>query len=369
MRTLKKVLSNIPGWRTSRQIVVLVSDDWGAVRTPSETALEKLRNIGVRVDACHYMTNDRLESAEDLQCLFEVLQSFKDGRGRSPVLTANFLTANPDFERIRGSGFSDYYSKSIVQTYAETAGAESNMGIWREAISQHICLPQSHGREHLNVARWMVDLQQNDAVARAAFDHGMFGVSAHTTVPRRQSYLAAFDELESERSRTIVTDALVSFREIFGFVSRSFIAPNYVWGPSVESAARAHGVDYIQSGPVQWYPKTGEKNRRRRSQGEKNAFGQRYLVRNVHFEPSSDSNCDWVGLALKDIDIAFRLHKPAVISTHRVNFMGGLRMSNRDRALSLLRQLLAGTSKRWPSIEFLSAVELGDAMFTGAISK
>jgi hypothetical protein len=348
--------------------VVLVSDDWGSIRTPSEAALDRLRKEGVKVDDCHYMSNDRLESTADIQQLFDVLSSFEDRTGRHPVLTANFLAANPDFERIRGSDFSAYYSKPMVQTYEETVGAEQNMRSWQEAISRKICLPQSHGREHLNVARWMADLQRNDKVARAAFDHGMFGVSAHTTAPRRKSYMAAFDGPDEGSYRLIVSDALRSFREIFGFTSRSFIAPNYVWGAEVEEGARELGVDYLQSGFVQRLPgQTG--SGRRRFQGQQNAIGQRYLVRNVHFEPSSDPTSDWVGQALKDIDIAFRLRKPAVVSTHRVNFMGGLRAANRDRGLTLLKDLLSRVVKRWPNLEFLSAVELGDSMSAATVSK
>ena len=348
--------------------MVFVSDDWGSIRTPSEAALDGLRKQGIKVDDCHYMLNDCLESGEDLERLFGVLQSFTDSQGRNPLLTANVLTANPDFERIRRSDFSDYFSKSIVQTYEESAGAERNMAIWQEAIDKNICLPQSHGREHLNVSRWMNDLQHNDTAARVAFDHGMFGLSAHTTVPRRDSYLAAFDSDENEHGdghHQIVTDALHEFKEIFGFDSRSFIAPNYVWGPAVENAARGLGVAYIQSGAIQWLPGQSRKARRRHFQGERNSAGQRYLVRNVQFEPASDTNNDWVGQALKDIDWAFRLRKPAVVSTHRVNFMGGLRVANRDRGLTLLEGLLAQIVKRWSDIEFLSAVELGDAMCAG----
>ena len=166
-----------------------------------------------------------------------------------------------------------------------------------------------------------------------------------------------------------LADALNSFREIFGFDSRSFIAPNFVWGPSVESAAKAHGVDYIQSGEVQWLPGKSPLTRRRRFQGQKNSIGQRYLVRNVKFEPSFDLNSDWAGLALRDVDVAFKLRKPAVISTHRVNFMGGLSAPNRDRGLALLKDLLGRVVKRWPDVEFLSAVELGDAMSAGTTAK
>ena len=31
-------LSNLPGWRTSRKIVVIESDDWGTIRMPSNKA-------------------------------------------------------------------------------------------------------------------------------------------------------------------------------------------------------------------------------------------------------------------------------------------------------------------------------------------
>ena len=121
-------------------------------------------------------------------------------------------------------------------------------------------------------------------------------------------------------------------------------------------------LSYIQSGTVQWFPGKGKNNCHRRFQGGINSIGQRYIVRNVHFEPSSDRHKDWVSDTLRDIDLAFRLRKPAVISTHRVNFMGGLSTENRDRGLSSLKSLLSEMLKRWPDIEFLDAVELGDAM-------
>ena len=362
---MKKALINLPGWRTSRRIVVFVSDDWGSIRTPSVESLNHLRDLGVNVDSCHYMQFDRLESCDDLEQLFGLIEQYKDCQGRTPVLTANCLSANPDFSRIRSSDFSTYHAQSIVRTYESTRGAERAMSLWSEATQRRVCLPQSHGREHLNVSRWMSDLQHNDPVARAAFDHGMFGVSAHTTSPRRASYLAAFDghgdEGDSNHSQ-IVSSALSEFHETFGFSSRSFIAPNYVWGSEVEKAAKAHGVDYIQCSTMQRLPSTGKAKLRRHFQGGRNKLGQRYLVRNVHFEPSSDSSRDWVGEAMRDIDVAFRLRKPAVISTHRVNFMGGLSAKNRKRGLFSLRNLLGGMLKRWPDLEFLDAVEAGDAM-------
>jgi len=367
IKVLKRSLANLPGWRTSRKIVVFVSDDWGSIRTPSNEALENLRQQNVDVDKCHYMLFDRLESGDDLEMLFGLLEGFADKNGKSPALTANCLVANPDFDRIKQSDFSEYHSESVIDTYAEAQGCENNMTIWEQAIERRVCLPQSHGREHLNIARWMASLQKNERIARAAFDHRMFGVSSHTTVPQRLSTMAAFDCDESGEGGNypeIISEALDTFRDIYGYASRSFIAPNYVWDETVERAAKERGVDYIQSGPVQIIPGHRSDNRRlrRHFQGQRNRLGQRYLVRNVQFEPSSDSRKDWVGQALLEMEIAFRFRKPAVISMHRVNLMGALSPENRDRGLMSLKALLSEMVKRWPDLEFLDAVELGDAM-------
>lgn len=314
------------------------------------------------------MLFDSLERPEDLEYLFDVLMSFADKTNHHPVLTANCLVANPDFDRIRQANYSEYFWQPMVKTYSQTPGAERNMLLWQEGMHAGVCQPQSHGREHLNIGRWLSDLQKRDSVAITAFDHRMFGVSSHITNPPRQSYLAAFDFIDSgerETKSAIVGTALDEFEKVFGFRSRSFMAPNYVWDSEVERAAYAGGVAYLQSGSAQLLPGTGagkQRERKWRFQGQKSANGQRYIVRNVLFEPASDPSVDWVGKALKDIDLAFKLRKPAVIQTHRVNFVGALSPANRDRGLMLLKRLLAELLKRWPDVEFLNTVELGDRM-------
>jgi hypothetical protein len=368
LKYLGKIFLKSLGWSTPGRLVVLQSDDWGSLRTSSTAALDQLRGMDVKVDACHYMLYDSLERSIDLESVFDVLRTFNDRYGRHPVLTANCLVSNPDFDRIRQSGFSQYVGQPMTSTLSITPGAESNMILWRQAVECGVCQPQSHGREHLNIARWMSDLSKGDMIALTAFDHSIFGVSSHTTTPRRQSYLASFDFEESSGQldkATIVAEALQMFESTFGFKSRSFIAPNYVWDSQVERSAKAYGVDYLQSGPIQWIPSTGngkQMKRKRRFQGQKNAFDQRYLVRNVLFEPSSDPSLDWVGLALKEIDLAFKLRKPAVISTHRVNFIGALSPANRDRGLTLFKNLLKEMLVRWPDIAFMDTVELGQRM-------
>ena len=95
----------------------------------------------------------------------------------------------------------------------------------------------------------------------------------------------------------------------------------------------------------------------------KNRYNQRYLTRNCFFEPGSresGDNKDWVNDCMREIEIAFRCHKPATISTHRVNYTGTLHTENRENSLKKLDSLLSTIIKKWPNVEFMTSMELGD---------
>jgi hypothetical protein len=92
--------------------------------------------------------------------------------------------------------------------------------------------------------------------------------------------------------------------------------------------------------------------------GQKNRLGQIYLTRNCFFEPSQPGR-DWVDSCLNDIRIAFRCRKPAVISSHRVNYIGALDPKNRESGLRQLSALLKSILQQWPDVEFMTSDELG----------
>jgi len=84
------------------------------------------------------------------------------------------------------------------------------------------------------------------------------------------------------------------------------------------------------------------------------------IVRNVMFEPSEHlSKPELVDQALKEIENAFFWKKPAVISSHRVNFMGRLDEDNRTKNLRLLDQLLGRLTTKYPDVIFMSTDDLG----------
>ncbi len=365
IKRIKQNLSNIPGWRTNRKIVIFESDDWGSIRTKSAESLEILRKNKLKVDKCHYMQNDSLASETDLHKLFEILLKFKDQKGNHPVVTANCLMANPDFEKIKDSNFQKYQYESFKETLSRYPDHKNSFNLWKKGMEHKIFHPQFHGREHLNIERWMVDLQNNNEETLLGFHNGMFGISGHITKVKRGSYLAAFDGNSSkivDDQIAIVKEGLTLFKQEFGYHSKSMIAPNYVWNDQIEKVASDLGVKYIQGTNTQRISKNyGEKtNVKRHYLGQKNKFNQQYLIRNCFFEPSENRNKNWVDSCLKDMEISFRWKKPAIISTHRVNFIGFINPKNRDLNLPLLEQILTEILKKWPDVEFMTSDQLGD---------
>ncbi|HIB38455.1 polysaccharide (de)acetylase [Mesonia sp.] len=355
---LKKILINLPGWRTNSKVIVIESDDWGSIRSSSNKALEDLKNSGIKVDNCSYMQNDAIASNEDLELLFNIL-----AKKNTPKITANFLTSNPDFNKIKESGFNRYYSESILETVKRYPKHDNAKNLWLEGKNQGFFYPQLHGREHLNIPRWLQDLKDGNEETLLAFKHKMFGVSAHIVQKRRASYQAALDgnfSVDLHDKKSIIKEAVQEFNQIFGFKPESFIAPNYIWDSLVEKALAQEKVMFLQGTHIQRLPRgLGEKLQyRRHALGDVNEYDQKYLVRNAFFEPSSNKDKDWVDSCLSEIKIAFLMRKPAIISSHRVNFVGFLNQKNRDQNLKLFEELIKRINKNWPGVHYLTTAEL-----------
>ena len=80
-------------------------------------------------------------------------------------------------------------------------------------------------------------------------------------------------------------------------------------------------------------------------------------------EPSfAHKGSDPVDDCLLDISVAFRMGKPAIVGTHRINYVGSLSSGNRDVGLSALDRLLGIVRMRWPNVEFLASDMLGDTI-------
>jgi len=241
-------------------------------------------------------------------------------------------------------------------------------GLYREGIENKLLMPQFHGREHVNIERWLIALQGGDRALQFAFDQSMFSVHAEQKPAMVNELMDALDadsiELLSAKKQ-IIKEGLQLFNSIWGFSSKSFIAPCYIYDTDLEPFLFAEGVEYLQGMVIQLQPVANPGYQYRTKyhyQGQMNRYGQRHLVRNAFFEPSTNQSFDWVGDCMHRIETAFRWNKPAIICSHRVNFIGFIREENRSANLELLHQLLKQIKQKWPDVEFMSSDKLGDAM-------
>lgn len=358
--------TNLRGWKTRRKLLVIESDDWGAIRMPDRRSWERLLAGGVRVDQSRYDSLDCLENRDDFQALMNVIDCHHDASGRPPIFTFNVVMGNPDFDAIERDRFERFHHQHLFDSYRYFHD-EDLRPEWWQAMSGRLIQPQFHAREHVNVPLWMRDLRSGHAQARLAFSERFYGLTTRTASKRQTNYLAAFwpespSDLDSALER--LRDGLRLFHETFEFQSRTFIACNYILPEAAEPILERSGVQLLQGQRGQFVPSAhGSGGRIRRCfTGQRTTTGLLRSVRNVRFEPFESDSIDWVNTALREISQAFFLNRPAIISSHRVNYAGGLSRPHRDRSLQMLDSLLCQVRRRWPQVEFISSDQLLNEM-------
>jgi len=365
---VKHNLLNLPGWHTTRKILVIESDDWGSIRMPSKKTYQKFLDNGIRVDRDPYCKYDSLASKEDLEALFEVLKKVKDKNGRNAILTANSVVANPDFEKIKKSDFTQYHYEPFTETIKKSPHHDGALELWRQGMSEGIFYPQFHGREHVNIKKWLHSLQVGEEVTRLSFEFKTFGLTSEVDSRINNNYMGAFNSglpEDIQQYNIILREGLDLFEKIFGYRSLSFIPTTYTWNPNIEQSLRLYGVKYLQGIVSQRIPLDDDTTftyKNNNYQGTQSKSGLLYLMRNSYFEPSQNPSIDWVSNCLNRIYIAFRWNKPATISVHRLNFIGSIFPENRNQNLKLFSRLLNEIVKKWPTVEFMSSSQLGSLM-------
>jgi hypothetical protein len=365
-RKLLRSLANIPGWQTKRHIVVFESDDWGSIRTTSVEAVNRLVAKGIdflSLDAPRFSYNDTLASAEDLSALFDTLSAVRDKNNHAAIFTAVSLVANPDFEAIKRSGYQKYYYEPFPETLKRYRGCEGSFELWKQGIRAGIFVPQFHGREHLNITAWLHALSHRHAETLEVFNEGMWGYVNKFHDGRRINYQEAFNIHEPDEINVleeVLVEGLNIFESLFGYRAKLFVAPNGPFPNKLEKCLAENGISFITQAKIQKEPLGYGKTRNQFHYiGMRNKLNQIYITRNCFFEPGSNLKTDWVGSCLNEIETAFKWYKPAIISTHRVNYIGSLNIGNRQNSLRQLQELLLKIKNRWADVEFISSDQLG----------
>lgn len=361
-------------WHTPYKIIVFESDDWG-VKGMSK---ESLKKIAVNFEVEEFLVpltysengnlkwlRSSLESEEDLERLYKVLEKHKDSRGRKPIFTANIVVANPDFKAIKENNFQEYKVIAPEQILVKK---------WKEGLKRGIFYPQYHGYSHFNYENWMKNLKNKEVLTMKAFDLGISRITAIVNNGHELSYTGEYLDLSKKPSVTIpfekqkenMRKGLDIFKKTFGYNSISTIAPFYMWDDNTEKGWNSFYIKYIQGGGRQVISinEKGENVIKRHLLGEKNNFGQIYLNRNCSFEIFGRKKNIKQDL-LKEIDYIFSKGWPAIIDTHMGNYVSGVDPDMRDFDLIELDSLLQQIEEKFPDVIYLTSVELGELVETG----
>jgi hypothetical protein len=262
---------------------------------------------------------------------------------------------------IRDEHFEQFYyepfSKSIEEVHSLNV-----LKLWTDGIKNGLFQPQLHGREHLHALQWLAELRAGNQELLKAFDLKSFGIPyTPVLMKRRKNLQAALDVYglpgEEEFKEQWVKDSAEIFKNTFGFHSRTFIAPAYIWRNNLQEILRKEGIEAMQGIKLQYQPKINGYKRIFHYTGHRKQ-GMKFLVRNVFFEPSLFREKDWTKETFDGIKQAFKKKQPAIIGSHRINYIGSLNEQNRTRNLAILKDILQKTVAKFPDVQFMSSDEL-----------
>lgn len=362
-------LKNSFGPKTNRKIIVFSVDDYGNVRLDSAKARANMDQAGMKIYS-RFDQLDTLETRQDLEELFRVLSSVKDKNGKNAVFTPFALPCNIDFERMAADNYQQYYYELLPVTYEKLANLQPEAysgawDLWKYGIAKGWMKPQFHGREHLNLHVFKDKLEKKDIELLTALKNRSFTSISDEGYPSMSS-MAAFDfwdPNENDNLIPVIKDGLQKFEAVYGYKSNHFTPPVYSIHHSLFPILKENGIDYIDLGLIRKEHQGFSKYKTELNYtGKKTKEGINIMVRNVVFEPTEDRGINWVTFAMKQIEAAFRWNKPAIISSHRVNFCGHIDVKNRESGLSVLENLLKEIVKKWPDAEFMSADQAGEIL-------
>lgn len=352
----------------SSPLIVFQSDDWGTQRIPVGLKISHLISETNEFEVYDTLENEvDLEQFRDTICLInnQIVPKFK--------FTFNVVSGNPDFKKIRNRHYQEFFAQNLNESYEFYGYNKLKLKEqWNLLLDSKFLNFQFHSREHVNYKLWLDSIRSKDPKSCVAFDLGFWGISTEFTKKRNQSFMATWDKdldlLDAQNFR----QGLVYFKDYFNINPISFVPNNYIFHKKNMNILEENGIISIQGKNYLIQPQNRRlfkyRHKIERNMGtiEKGSNSLISIVRNVQFEPSKDlfsnkhneSFTPQIDLAMNQINLAIMKGLPAVIDTHRVNYVGGRNEQNRDYGLQQLRKLVERIHNNYPDAEFISTTEL-----------
>jgi len=326
-------------WRRLKA-VVLESDDWGLCAwVPDDRAHRALANQpAFRTPAGLRYGRSTLETSSDVAELATELLDWRGGDGLPPVWQANTVVANPDYARIRPPLFE--FDELPLCYLPELPARWARPGMWdalREAERAGVWWAELHGLHHLPESAWLAALRRGESDARRAHEQESPIAQA---VEASGEYDAA--EPREVRARNIRL-AAEAFRRLFGRPPTSFCPPDYRFDDWFEEEAASIGLTTLQGKAEQAGRAVPPLWRRWFGLRFPRYEGARFhLPPRIAFEPEGSAGPlgpRGLDAAHRGVREAWRRGRPAIVSTHRMNY-AHLDVTRSQASRQAMRELL-----------------------------
>lgn len=344
---------NLGARKYKENLVVIESDDWGSIRS-NNLLLEAEDNFSATLISNSYKY-DALETVADLSELFSVLSKYRGVDGNPACLNANYIMANPDFGKIKATRYEEYSYKDLKESYSDIGQDPIEIQeVLREAASLRLFHAELHGREHFNIFRWLDRLRNSSKAALGSFELGVVDIGQETVMDALN-----FDDYDF--AKAYFHDAVHLFKEFFDYIPQSFVPPKYHLPLSYMPLLKENKIRQIQGRKylLNFYKDGKKESYGKRYSGKKSIYGIYDSVRNVHFEPTISNPDMWLKSAKIRVDLAFYLNVPAIISTHRTNYIMSLNKEHGKLGLEYLSRLLDYITKKH-RVKFKKSIDLID---------
>lgn len=356
-------LKNAPGWKTKKKIVVFSVDDFGNVRLDSKKAGDKLEKSGIKLTSL-FDSHDTLESRDDLLALYDVLSAFKDSNGRNAVFTPYAVPCNLNFEKIESNNYKQVFIETLPETYQKLAAYyysayDRTWETWKQGIDAGLLHPELHSREHFNYTTLSNRLASNDEELLTILKTRSLTALSDRQNETTYTVSLGFQAFEENTLLSqIIIDGIDKFEKVFGYKPVSFMPPSATMSPIHHNTILSSGIKGIDSYKIKKYQYGKDKFKTElRWTGKKitKDLG-RYVVRNCVFEPLQQKNS--LNICKQMITAAFTMNSPAIISSHRVNYVGFANEEFRKESMKELRELISWIVTKFPDVSFYSMADL-----------
>ncbi|MDQ3020514.1 MAG: hypothetical protein M3R36_08090 [Bacteroidota bacterium] len=329
----------------TEKYIIIESDDWGLERALSVDSINYLRNKYGENKFSRW-TFDSLETSDDLNELFGLLENFKNKFEHPPIITANFITHNIDYSDKENLNF-------IPISKGFNIESEDVRNIYKQGIRDKHIFPQLHGYSHYNLAR----LRKYFFTEEGMEASGQKFLGGRSTIRGNFSFLQG--EMSEENSESDkIKDAAEEFNNFFGFYSKSVIPPAFIFDLRIMNLLKENNIALIQSS-----------NRLISTMKRRYGFpyfqkrkGFYWSVRNARLDPHPEYKFNHEQ-CLKSIEKSFENKSPAVIDFHRVNFAGRYNPQYRNRTIKELKLLFDNIYKKWPDTKFIHSQKLYEILW------